>query len=403
MVQLMLNESVKNMKPSATLAMAALSRNLMEDGVDIVDLSAGEPDFDTPKIIMEVGKAAIDAGKTHYNPIRGTKAMIAALREKFKRDQGVSYEANEVMCTVGAKAAIHKALKAVIEEGDEVIIFAPYWVSYVEQIRLCGGKVVVVNCSASNNFMPTKEQLLNAITAKTKAVILNSPNNPSGSVISKGQLNGIAEALVKTPIWLISDEIYEKLVYDDAKHYSPSALSDDMRKRTIVVSGASKGYAMTGWRVGFVAGDAQVISAMANLQGQDTTCLPEFIQDAAAFALWEGPEVRQQINEMKEAYRARRELGLAGFQTLLPKVKIIKPQGAFYIWADFNAYIGQKINNKEIIDDMDLGLRMLKEARVASVPGSPFGCPGFMRFSIASAMSDIERAIQRMSAWLNNG
>lgn len=401
MVELLLNERVKNMKPSATLAMAALARNLIDDGVDIVTLSAGEPDFDTPQIIVDVGKASIDAGKTHYAPVRGTKAMNSALREKFRRDQGVSYGADEVMCTVGAKSAILMALKAILEEDDEVIIFAPYWVSYVEQVRLCGGRIVAVQCQAQNNFMPTKEQLLAAITPKTKAIILNSPNNPSGGVIGKDQLEGLAEALHGTSIWVISDEIYEKLLYEDAKHYSPSALSDDMRKRTIVISGASKGYAMTGWRVGFVAGAAKLITAMGNLQGQDTTCLPEFIQDAAAFALWEGPEVKTYLEHMKDAYKARRELALAGFKTLLPKVDVFKPQGAFYIWGDFTAYIGKKVQGREIIDDMDLALRMLQEAHVAGVPGSPFGSPGFLRFSIASAMNDIERAIQRMSTWLN--
>lgn len=401
MVELLLNERVKNMKPSATLAMAALARNLIDDGVDIVTLSAGEPDFDTPKIIVDIGKASIDAGKTHYAPVRGSKAMISALREKFHRDQGVSYGADEVMCTVGAKSAILMALRAILEEGDEVIVFAPYWVSYVEQVRLCGGKVVVVPCLAANNFMPIKEQILAAMTPKTKAIILNSPNNPSGGVISKSQLEDLAEVLRGTSLWIISDEIYEKLLYDDAKHYSPSALGDDMRRRTVVISGASKGYAMTGWRVGFVAADARLIYAMGNLQGQDTTCLPEFIQDAAAFALWEGPEIRAHLEQMREAYRARRELALVGFQTLLPKVEVFKPGGAFYIWGDFKAYIGKNLHGREVIDDMDLGLRMVQEAHVAGVPGSPFGCPGFLRFSIASASSEIERAIQRMSTWLN--
>jgi len=401
MVELMLNKRVENMKPSATLAMAAMARNLIDEGVDVVSLSAGEPDFDTPQCIVEVGKAAIDAGKTHYSAVRGTKVMLSALREKFLRDQGVSYNADEVMCTVGAKSAILMALKAMLEEGDEVIIFAPYWVSYVEQVHLFGAKTVVVPCTAENNFMPEPEAIKKAITKKTKAMILNSPNNPSGGVISKEQLLGLAEALEGTSIWLISDEIYEKLVYDDVKHYSPSALSDDMRKRTVVISGASKGYAMTGWRVGFAAGEARIITAMANLQGQDTTCLPEFVQDAAAFALWEGPKVKQALDEMKEAYRARREIGLAGFQTLLPEVKTFKPKGAFYIWADFSYYIGKSIRGSKIVDDMDLALRMLKEAHVASVPGKPFGAYGFLRFSIASSISDIERAIQRISIWLH--
>lgn len=401
MSKLLLNKRVESMKPSATLAMAALARNLIDEGVDVIALSAGEPDFDTPQDIAQVGKASIDAGKTHYAPVRGTKVMINALREKFRRDQGVAYGPDEVMCTPGAKAAILMALKAVVEEGDEVIIFAPYWVSYVEQVRLCGAKVVVVPTTAEQNFMPSADAIKKAISPKTKAVILNSPNNPSGGVISKEQLLGLAECLRDTQIWLISDEIYEKLIFDNAIHYSPSAISDDMRSRTIVISGASKGYAMTGWRVGFVAADTKIITAMANLQGQDTTCLAEFVQDAAAFALWEGPAIKLHLAQMRDAYAARRELALTGFQTLLPEVKIVKPQGAFYIWANFSFYMGKAVAGSVIVDDMDFGLRMLKEAHVAGVPGTPFGGPGFMRFSIASSVSDIERAIQRISAWLH--
>lgn len=401
MNDLSLNKRIENMKPSATLAMAALARSLHDDGIDIISLTAGEPDFDTPRSIIDAGKAALDAGKTHYTPVRGTKGIINGLKEKFKRDQGVSYTSSEVMCSVGAKSAILMALKALLEEGDEVIIFAPYWVSYVEQVRLCGGTVVVVPCKPENNFMPTLESIRAAITPRTKAMILNTPNNPSGAVATMEHLAVISEALKDSSIWLISDEIYEKLIYDDIKHVSPCAINDDMRKRTIVISGASKGYAMTGWRVGFVAGQEKIITAMANLQGQDTTCVSEFIQDATAFALWEGPELKADLLRMKEAYMSRRELSLAGFQTLLPKVKIFKPQGAFYLWADFSAYIGETIKGKAIIDDLDLAMRMIKEAHVASVPGTPFGSPGYVRFSIASSMSDIERAIQRLSTWLH--
>lgn len=385
------------MKPSATLGMAQAARELSDAGVDVKVLSAGEPDFDTPAVINEIGKASIDQGKVHYAPVRGTKTMISAMQEKFLRDQGIKYEADQVMCTVGAKSAILMALDAVLNDGDEVIIFAPYWVSYLEQIRLSGGVPVVVNCKAANNFMPTAQDLSRVISKNTKAIILNSPNNPSGGVISHQQLRELSEVVKGTGIWVISDEIYEKLLFDGHQHYSPASISPDMENRTIVISGASKGYAMTGWRVGVVAGNRTIISAMGKLQGQQTTCLPEFIQDAAAFALRENAEVRLAMKTMSDAYLLRRDACLERFKAM-PEIGIFKPQGAFYIWADFSRVMARK----NISDDMDLATRLLKEAHVATVPGGPFGAPGFIRMSIASAMPEIMQALDRIEKWLKN-
>jgi aspartate aminotransferase len=395
MTDLLISKRVKSMVPSATLAMAQAARDLAEQGVDVATLSAGEPDFATPRAISEIGKRAIDEGKTHYEPVRGNKLIISALQEKFLRDQKLSYGADEVMCTVGAKSALMMALTAIIEPGDEVILLAPYWVSYKEQVNLLGGVPVIIGTKAQNGFMPTKEELQKAISSKTKALILNSPNNPSGGVISSLQLKELGEVLNNTSIWLISDEIYEKILFDGAKHYSPAALNADMRERTVVISGASKGYAMTGWRVGFVAGNKAIIKAMGNLQGQETTCLPGFVQEAAAFALRENSEIKQEIENMRAAYAERRALFLELFKKL-KLVTIFDSKGAFYIWADFNAYIGTKFK-----DDIDLATRMLKEAHVASVPGTPFGTPGFIRFSIASSSLEIEKACTRIAAWLN--
>lgn len=401
MNKLALSARVTSMKPSATLGMAQAARDLADKGVDVVVMSAGEPDFLTPKVICEVGKASIDRGRTHYVPVSGTKKMVAAMQKKFLRDQKINYAANEVMCTVGAKSAILLALEAVVNDGDEVVLFAPYWVSYADQVRLAGGIPKIIQCQARNGFMPTKEDLDQAISAKTKAVILNSPNNPTGGVITKAQLLDLAEKLSGTGIWLISDEIYEKLLFDGAVHYSPAAINDDMRNRTIVISGASKGYAMTGWRVGVVAGCKDIIGAMTKLQGQQTTCLPEFIQDAAAFALEENAEVVDEINKMVEAYGHRREMGMKLFGAL-PHVVVFRSPGAFYLWVDFSYYMGKKINGEVIVDDIDLATRMLREAHVASVPGGPFGGVGFLRFSIASSMDDIKKAAHRIGQWLKH-
>lgn len=400
MSELILSSRVNRMKPSATLGMAQAARELADAGIDVVVMSAGEPDFTTPHAIAEVAKSSIDQGKTHYAPVRGNKTIVKAMQEKFNRDQKISYGSEEVMCTVGAKSAILLALLAVINDGDEVVIFAPYWVSYEEQIRLVGGVPVVVACRASDNFMPRGSDLKSAITSKTKAVILNSPNNPTGKVIAKAQLEELAVVLTGSQIWLISDEIYEKLLFDDAEHISPASLSEDMKKRTIVISGASKGYAMTGWRVGVVAGQKYIIDAMVKLQGQETTCLPEFIQDAAAFALKENETVKSEMKKMLDAYHERREVGVSLFSKL-PQVNVFNPQGAFYIWADFSYYLGKPLKGQMVVDDMDLAIRMLKEARVASVPGTPFGGKGYIRFSIASAKEDIEKAAERIARWLS--
>ncbi len=401
MSQLHLSSRVQAIKPSATLGMAQAARDLADKGVDVVVLSAGEPDFTTPQIISDVAKKSIDEGKTHYVPVRGTKNLVAAMREKFLREQKISYAADEVLCTVGAKSAILLALNAIVNEGDEVIIFAPYWVSYLEQIRLVSGVPVIVNCTSENNFMPKASDLAQAITKKTKAIIINSPNNPTGAVITKQQLEEIADVLRGSNIWLISDEIYEKLLFDNSQHFSPASLSDDMRKRSIVISGASKAYAMTGWRVGVVAGDKSIINAMVNLQGQNTTCLPEFIQDAAAFAFSENDAVRREINTMVAAYQERRDLALRLFNEM-PLVKTFKPQGAFYLWVDFSKYMGKSFGAEKISDDIELATRMLTDAHVASVPGTPFGGPGFLRFSIASSKKSIEKAAVRITKWLES-
>lgn len=396
---LTLSDRLNNIKPSATLAMAQAARDLVKNGVDVAMLSTGEPDYSTPAIIANVAKASLDAGKTHYVAVRGTKKMIDAMCIKFKRDQKVSYQENEVMCTVGGKSAIWLALQAMLDQQDEVILCAPYWVSYKEQVILAQGRPVLLHCKPENNFMPDVDDLAKVISKKTKAIILNSPNNPTGGVINASQLKALCEFLLHHNIWLISDEIYEKLLFDNNIHLSPVAINEDMKSRSIIVSGVSKAYAMTGFRVGVVAAPSNIIKAMEILQGQDTTCLPEFIQDAAAFALLENDDIKKAINPILASYQHRLDESISLFR-LWPKAKILRPQGAFYLWVDMSAYVGQKINHKIIVDDNDLALRMLNEAHVSSVPGSAFGAPSYLRFSIASSMSSITKAHERILAWL---
>lgn len=398
-MQLNMSKRVTSMQPSATLAMAQASRELLEKGIDVISLSAGEPDFVTPTTICDALKKSLDNGQTHYTPVQGTKNLLKAVQYKFKRDQKVHYEINELLVTTGAKSAILLALEALIDDGDEVIIFAPFWVSYKEQVRYAGGTPVIVNCDATNNFMPTKEQLKNAISKNTKAVIINSPNNPTGAVISKKQLQDLAEVLHGTNICLIADEIYERLLFDNNIHYSAASLNDDMKQRTIVISGASKGYAMTGFRVGIVAANKIIISAMTKLQGQNTTCLPEFIQEAACIAFMEDNLLKSQLDEMCKTYQDRRDYALELFKEI-PLMKPFKPQGAFYLLIDIRDYLKPNISQKIFIDDNDMALKMLNEAHVATVAGSPFGIPGYLRLSIASSKSDIKKAINTIKNWL---
>lgn len=394
----LISERVGNMIPSATLGMAQAARDLKNQGIDVVTLSAGEPDFDTPKCITEIAKRSMDAGKTHYAPVKGTKEIETAMIQKFERDQGVVYAPNQVMCTVGAKSAIMMALDSLLNPGDEVLIPAPFWVSYPVQVALAGGVSKIIHCQSENQYLPTGDEIKKAITKKTKALLLNSPNNPTGGMFDLDQLKGIAKALEGSNVVVISDEINEKVLTPQAKHYSPAAISDDMKARTLVISGASKGYAMTGWRVGFVGGPAPLITAMGNLQGQQTTCLPEFIQDAASFALRENAEINGEIAKMNRAYDERRARALA-LMAELPQARVFPSRGAFYIWADFSFALN--LPGRKIADDVELATLLLKEAHVACVPGTPFGKAGFLRLSIASSISDLETALNRMVAWFS--
>lgn len=396
---LTLSKRIIDMEPSATLKMAQAARELLANGVDVMTLSAGEPDFDTPSVISDVAKHAIDQNLTHYAPVHGNKNILAAMQQKFAREQKVQYGQDEVLCTAGAKSAILYALEAIVNPSDEVIIFAPFWVSYKEQIKLCGGVPVIVSCGADSNFLPTASMLKNVITPRTKAIILNSPNNPSGGVISEQTLKEIAEVLAGTNIWVISDEIYERILFDGHKHFSPASINQDMRDRTIVISGLSKAYAMTGWRVGVVAGNKTIITAIGKLQGQSTTCLPEFIMEAAAYALREPKEVTDSVTRMIEAYTERRAFALRELEKI-KNVNVFPPMGAFYVWLDMREYLKDGHNRHNVQDDMELSLKILSEAHVACVAGSPFGSRGFLRLSIASPLEKIAKAIERLASWL---
>lgn len=393
---LSLSERVSKISPSATLQMKARAKALKDQGVNIIALSAGEPDFETPEAIVDMARKALDKGVSRYTATRGTDELIAAMQHKFARDQKVSYDASQVLSTLGAKCAISMALDALVGPGDEVIVLAPYWVSYTDQVRLSGAEPVIVYADANAGYLPTASAIKSAITPHTKALILNSPNNPSGAVYPGELLREIMQVLEGTDVWVISDEIYEHLVFDGEKHVSPASFSADALARTIVVSGASKGYAMTGWRVGYVGGPKEAIAAIVKIQEQRYTCIPAIVQAAAAYALKEDATVKAEIEKMRVAYQSRRDrlmLILAG----LPHIKCVNPKGAFYAMLDLSFVIGKVHRGALIKDDDDLALRLLSEAHVATVAGTPFGVPGVVRLSLASSMEDIEEGIRRIA------
>lgn len=396
---LSLSERVRKIAPSATLQMKAKAKVLKDQGIKVVSLSAGEPDFETPKPIVDAARVALDKGVSRYTGSRGTDELISAMQTKFERDQGVKYDATQVLSTLGAKSAISMALDALVGPGDEVILFAPYWVSYPEQVRLSGAEPVVVSSSKENGYLPTIADIKAAITDKTKVVILNTPNNPSGAVWNEALLKDFMKLLEDTDIWVISDEIYEHLLFDSQKHFSVAAFSQDAYNRSIVISGASKGYAMTGWRVGVVGGPKEAISAMVKLQEQRYTCIPAISQAAAAFALLETEPVKNEIETMRKAYEERRN-ELVKILEDMPNISCAVPKGAFYALLDLSSCIGKEVKGSVVKNDEELALRLLSEAHVATVAGTPFGVPGTVRISLASSMTDIEEGVRRIARWM---
>lgn len=388
MSNLTLSKRVTSLAPSATVMMAQKARVMKKSGIDVIAMTAGEPDFHTPEPIVEAAKRALDEKSVFkYTAIKGIDALVDAMLHKFKRDQGIDYTPNEVMSTVGGKAALAFALDAMLDEGDEVIIFSPYWVSYPAQVQLAGGKSVFVTADASTGYVPTIEAFKAAITSRTKAVMLNSPNNPTGAVFPESYLRQVMQVLEGTGIWMISDEIYEHLTFDGHKHVSPASFSADAKSRTLVVSGVAKSYAMTGWRIGTVAGPEALIAGMCKVQGQRYTCATAVAQAAAAYALMEPPELKPILAEMKKAYEHRRDV-LASEVAKHEQFKLFKAQGAFYALLDVSKICGN--------DDIGFSNRLLEEAHVAVVPGTPFGAPGTIRLSLASSLEDILEGFSRL-------
>ncbi len=386
-----LSDRLNSLSPSATLAMSQKSNELKAQGIDVINLSVGEPDFNTPEHIKEAAKKAIDDNFSRYSPVPGYPGLRTAIVEKLKKENGLDYTIAEISCANGAKQSVCNVILVLVNPGDEVIVPAPYWVSYPEMVKLAEGTPVIVSAGIEQDFKITPEQLEAAITPKTKALILCSPSNPTGSVYSKAELEGLAKVLEKHPqVIVIADEIYEHINYV-GKHES-IAQFPAMKDRTVIVNGVSKAYAMTGWRIGFIAGPKWIVAAVNDLQGQYTSG-PCSVSQKAAEAAYTGTQAP--VEEMREAFARRRNL-IVELAKEVPGFEVNVPEGAFYLFPKCDSYFGKSNGTRTIADSDDLALYLLEEAHVACVGGSSFGAPDCIRMSYATSDENIVKAISRI-------
>ena len=379
-------------KPSPTLATAAKAKAMKAQGIDVVDFGVGEPDFDTPENVKQAGIKAIQSGFTKYTPAGGTDELKDAVIDKFKKDNDLAYERSQVLISCGAKHSLYNIAEALFDPGDEVIIPAPYWVSYPDQVLLNDATPVIVETTAEEGFTLTAKKLEKAMTKKTKALVLNSPSNPTGLAYDRKTLEEIAAVAVRHQFYVISDEIYEKLLYDGFKHFSIASLGKEIKDLTIVVNGVSKSHAMTGWRIGYAAGPKDVLTAMANIQSQSTSNPCSISQKAAVEAL-RGPQ--DFIATMNVEFDKRRRYMVERLNAM-KGVSCLMPVGAFYAFPDVSRLFGKSVNGKTIKGSADLATYLLEDAQVALVSGDAFGAEAYIRLSYATSMENIQKGLDRI-------
>jgi aspartate aminotransferase len=383
-----ISERARNAAPSPTLAIIAKAKALQAQGVDVIGFGAGEPDFDTPDHIKAAAIAALNAGQTKYTPSAGTPALREAVCGKLQRENGLSYKPSQIIVSAGAKHSLYNLFQAILDEGDEVIVPVPYWVSYPEQVKLADGVPVLVDAPESNGFRVTAEAIAAAITSKTKAIVLNSPSNPSGAVVEVEELKKIAALAVEKNVLVISDEIYEHLTYG-LDHVSIASFGPEIQALTLVVNGFSKAYSMTGWRLGWLAGDAEIVAAMGRIQDQSTSNPTSFAQAGAVAALQEPQDC---VETMRQAFEQRRDY-IVDRLNAIEGVSCVKPDGAFYALPNISGLTSSRYPDGDAVTEY-----LLNEARIAVVPGSGFGVPQHIRMSYATGMTAIEKGIDRLAA-----
>ena len=392
-----LSDRGQKIEESLTLAISAKARELRADGHDVIGLGAGEPDFETPEHIGKAAKTAIDRGYTNYTPASGTRELKQAVQSKFSKDNGLNYDLNQIIISNGAKHCLFNTFQAILNQGDEVIIPQPCWVSYPEMVKMGGGIPAFVETTANNNFKVNIEDLDRAIDDNTKAFILNSPSNPAGCVYSRRELEEIASLAVEKEFWVVSDEIYEEIIYENNKHISIASLGEEIKNRTIVINGMSKAYAMTGWRIGFAAGPGEVINIMKNMQSHATSNPNSIAQYASKVGL-EGS--KKPVYEMVEAFKKRRDYLVDKIKEI-PHIDCQKPGGAFYIMINIENLFGSCFQNQEIQSSMSFADLLLDTQKVAVVPGKAFGRDEFIRLSYAASMKEIRKGLKRLQKFID--
>ncbi|GBE93072.1 pyridoxal phosphate-dependent aminotransferase [Nostoc cycadae] len=378
---------VSQVKPSLTLAIAAKAKAMKAEGIDVCSFSAGEPDFDTPAHIKAAAAKALEEGKTKYGPAAGEPKLREAIAQKLKTDNGLDYKAENVIVTNGGKHSLYNLILSLIDPGDEVIIPAPYWLSYPEMVTLAGGVSVIVNTDASTGYKITPEQLRQAITPKTKLFVLNSPSNPTGMVYTPEEIKALAQVVVDADIYVVSDEIYEKILYDGAEHISIGSLSPEIFQRTFISNGFAKAYSMTGWRLGYLAGPIEIIKAANSIQGHSTSNVCTFAQYGAIAALQESQDC---VAEMLAAFTKRRQVMLERINAI-PGLNCPKPDGAFYLFPDIS---------KTGLKSLDFCNALIEEHQVAVIPGIAFGADNNIRLSYATDLTTIEKGLDRLEKFV---
>ncbi len=392
----MLSKKALNISPSPTLAISAKAKQMKSEGIDVIGFGAGEPDFDTPDHIKEAAAIALQEGFTKYTPAAGIPELKEVICEKLKKDNGLDYKPDQIVISNGAKHSLDNIFASLLDPGEEVIIPAPYWVSYPEMVKLNDGVPVYIETDSSTGFKVTLEQLGKACTSKTKALVLNSPSNPTGQVYNREELAVIADFAVKNKIFIISDEVYEKIIYDDTEHISIASLGPEINKLAIVVNAVSKTYSMTGWRIGYAATPVEIATAMGSIQSHLTSNPNSIAQKASLTAITGSQDC---VEEMKDAFSQRRSYMVNKVKEI-PYMDCLSPEGAFYLFVEVKDTFGKSYKNNKIADVDDFATHLLKDYKVAVVPGTGFGAPEYIRLSFATSQDNIKKGLERIEEFV---
>lgn len=394
---MILSKKATQISPSLTLAITAKAKKMRAEGIDVIGFGAGEPDFNTPKNIQDAAIKAIEQGLTRYTAASGIIELKEAIVKKFKEDNNLTYKTSQIIISTGAKQSLANVFQAILNPGDEVIVGVPYWVSYPELIQLADGVPVFVQSEEENAFKLTVEALEKSVTEKTKAIIINSPNNPTGTVYTRNELESLANFAKEKDLLIISDEIYEKLLYGEEGHVSIASLSDDAYNRTIVINGVSKAYAMTGWRIGYAAASEEITALMSNIQSH-TTSNPCSISQYASVEALNGDQ--REVESMKKEFKSRRDFMVDRINSI-NNLSCVKPQGAFYVMVNISKLLNKEVDGKIIKDSLVFGELLLEKEKVAVIPGIAFGVDNFIRLSYATSMENIKNGLDRIEKFVN--